>query len=117
MSRSPFVFSCDNKRYHTLNYYNRKRFGHKIYKAVIDCGLTCPNIDGSKGSGGCIFCDGGSGYFTHSYAGISGQLIRMRTYRVSSYLKEKEYVKSTEIVLNLSRIFRQIQIHTLPLIR
>ena len=75
MSRSPFVFSCDNKRYHTLNYYNRTRFGHKIYKAVIDCGLTCPNIDGSKGSGGCIFCDGGSGYFTHSYEDITGQLI------------------------------------------
>ena len=74
MSRSPFVFSCDNKRYHTLNYYNRKRFGHKIYKAVIDCGLTCPNIDGSKGTGGCIFCDGGSGYFTHSDADITKQL-------------------------------------------
>lgn len=33
-------------------------------KAVIDAGLTCPNIDGSRGRGGCIFCDGGSGYFT-----------------------------------------------------
>ncbi|HNZ98127.1 TIGR01212 family radical SAM protein [Ruminococcus sp.] len=74
MSRSPFPFSCDNKRYHTLNYYNRTKFGGKIYKAVIDCGFTCPNIDGTKGTGGCIFCDGGSGYFTHSAADITGQL-------------------------------------------
>ncbi len=74
MSRNPFTFSCDNKRYHTLNYYNKARFGQKIHKAVIDCGLTCPNIDGSKGTGGCIFCDGGSGYFTHSDADITAQL-------------------------------------------
>ena len=35
-----------------------------MIKAVIDAGFTCPNIDGTKGCGGCIFCDGGSGYFT-----------------------------------------------------
>lgn len=62
--KNPFPFSFDNKRYHTLNYYYRSKLGEKLYKAVIDCGFTCPNIDGSKGSGGCIFCDGGSGYFT-----------------------------------------------------
>lgn len=62
--KNPFPFSLDNKRYHTLNYYYKSKFGEKLYKAVINCGFTCPNIDGSKGSGGCIFCDGGSGYFT-----------------------------------------------------
>ena len=35
-----------------------------MHKAVIDAGLTCPNIDGSRGVGGCIYCSGGSGYFT-----------------------------------------------------
>lgn len=69
-----FIYSCDNKRYHTLNYYFRKNFGRKIYKAVIDCGMTCPNIDGSKGYGGCIFCDGGSGYFTNGELSITEQL-------------------------------------------
>lgn len=69
-----FNFSSDNKRYHTLNYYFRKNFGQKFYKAVIDCGLTCPNIDGKKGIGGCIFCDGGSGYFTNSHMSITEQL-------------------------------------------
>lgn len=64
MNKNPFEYTLDNKRYHTLNYYNRKRFNSKIYKASLDCGFTCPNIDGSKGMGGCIFCDGGSGYFT-----------------------------------------------------
>lgn len=64
MEKNPFKYTLDNKRYHTLNYYNRTNFGGKIYKASLNCGFTCPNLDGSRGTGGCIFCDGGSGYFT-----------------------------------------------------
>ena len=63
---NPFPFSDDNKRYHTLSYHNRHTYGKRIFKAVIDAGFTCPNIDGTRGLGGCIFCDGGSGYFTAS---------------------------------------------------
>lgn len=63
---NPFIYSYDNKRYHTLSFYNKKKFGHKVFKSVIDGGFTCPNLDGTKGMGGCIFCDNGSGYFTHS---------------------------------------------------
>lgn len=62
---NPFKYSNDNKRYYTLSYYN-KTHGMSAYKAVIDAGFTCPNIDGSRGRGGCIFCSGGSGYFTAS---------------------------------------------------
>lgn len=69
-----FKYSSDNKRYHTLNYHNYAVFGQKVFKAVIDCGFTCPNADGTKGYGGCIFCDGGSGYFTHPGISVTGQL-------------------------------------------
>ena len=62
---NPFPFSTDNKRYRSLAYENSLQ-GIKAYKAVIDAGFTCPNIDGTKGRGGCIYCDGGSGYFTAS---------------------------------------------------
>jgi hypothetical protein len=62
---NPFPYSMDNKRYHTLYYHNRQVFGGRVYKAVLDGGFTCPNIDGTKGVGGCAFCDGGSGAFTH----------------------------------------------------
>ncbi len=74
MHQTPFEFSLDNKRYHTLNYHNKIKYGEKIYKAVIDCGFSCPNIDGTKGTGGCIFCDGGSGYFTASQLSVTEQL-------------------------------------------
>jgi radical SAM protein (TIGR01212 family) len=60
---NPFPFSDDNKRYHTLSHYI-KQHGISAYKASVDAGFTCPNIDGSRGTGGCIYCDGGSGYFS-----------------------------------------------------
>ncbi|MBQ8841111.1 MAG: TIGR01212 family radical SAM protein [Ruminiclostridium sp.] len=71
---NPFKFSDDNKRYHTLSYHNKHTYGRKVYKAVIDAGFTCPNIDGSKRKGGCIFCDGGSGYFTTACVSVAEQL-------------------------------------------
>ncbi len=68
-------YSDNNKRYYTLSSYNWRTYGRKMQKAAINAGLTCPNIDGTKGRGGCIFCSGGSGYFT-SPGGthITGQL-------------------------------------------
>lgn len=61
---SKFLYADDNKRYHSLFYYNKHRFGHRVYKAVLNGGFTCPNLDGTKGFQGCAFCDGGSGAFT-----------------------------------------------------
>jgi len=52
----------------TANNYYRNVFGHKMYKASISLNVTCPNRDGSKGSGGCIFCsEGGSGEFASHF--------------------------------------------------
>lgn len=53
---SPFPYSDDNKRYHTLAYHNKVTYGGRVYKATVDAGLSCPNVDGCKGHGGCIFC-------------------------------------------------------------
>ena len=49
-----------------VEYKNKIIFEKKVFKAVIDAGFTCPNKDGTKGIGGCIFCSDGSGYFTDS---------------------------------------------------
>lgn len=48
--------SDNNKRYYTLDYYYRKKFNCRIAKLCIDAPFTCPNIDGTKGYGGCIYC-------------------------------------------------------------
>ena len=61
---NPFKHSDSNKRYYTYDYYLRTKFGKKVAKIPLDCGFTCPNIDGTKGVGGCIYCsDRGSGDF------------------------------------------------------
>lgn len=57
-----FKYSLDNKRYHTFNYYLKNKYKCKVAKVIIDGHLTCPNIDGSKGYGGCTYCSNqGSG--------------------------------------------------------
>ena len=44
------------KHYSTLNAFYREKFGEKVIKISLDAGLTCPNKDGKKGYGGCLFC-------------------------------------------------------------
>ncbi len=58
-----FIYSDDNKRYHTWNCHLRRKFGCKVMKIALNAGFTCPNIDGTKGYGGCTYCLGGSGDF------------------------------------------------------
>ena len=56
-----------DKRYHSLDYEMKARYGHKIYKIALDGGFTCPNRDGLIDTRGCIFCSaGGSGDFAAS---------------------------------------------------
>lgn len=53
-----------NSRYYSLDYYLKEMYGEKLYKISLNGNMTCPNRDGTLGSGGCIFCSaGGSGDF------------------------------------------------------
>lgn len=56
----------EQMRYYSAGRYYRAVFGRPMQKAALDAGCTCPNLDGTCGTKGCIFCDGGSGTFTHS---------------------------------------------------
>lgn len=69
--KNPFPYSDSNKRYQTFDYYMKHRFGQKCAKISLDAGLSCPNIDGTCGRGGCIYCSGGS-----SGAVTSGTLLQ-----------------------------------------
>lgn len=52
----------NNKRYNNLNDFFKNKFGERVLKICIDGGFTCPNRDGTCGTGGCIFCgERGSG--------------------------------------------------------
>lgn len=57
------------KRWHSLDYELKKQYGRKVYKLSLQTGCSCPNRDGTLGTGGCIFCsEGGSGDFAASAA-------------------------------------------------
>ncbi len=45
------------KRYNDFSGYFRKKFNGRVQKISIDAGFTCPNRDGSKGTGGCAYCN------------------------------------------------------------
>ena len=52
------------KRFYSLDYFYRQKFGSKVARVTIDGGFTCPNRDGTVSFGGCIFCDtSGAGEF------------------------------------------------------
>lgn len=62
MNEKDFPYTFNEKRYHTFNYYLKTRYRCKVSKVILDAGFTCPNRDGTKGTGGCIFCsEAGSG--------------------------------------------------------
>ena len=80
VSRNPYPNSDSNKRYYTYDYYLRHTFDAKCVKLPLDIGLTCPNIDGKCGTGGCIYCSGrGSGDFApEATFSVSEQIHRQK---------------------------------------
>ena len=66
------------KRYNKLNEYYKEKFGERTLKICVDGGFTCPNRDGTCGTGGCIFC---------SEKG-SGELIKNNTEKISRQVEE-----------------------------
>ncbi len=78
--------------YKTLNEHYKEKFGVKVYKLSIDGGFSCPNRDGTKGTGGCVFCSSkGSGEFAESGNSITEQLEKAKL-RVENKIKSGKYI-------------------------
>lgn len=81
-----FKYTLDNKRYHTLNYYLKNKFNCKVFKVSLNAGFTCPNIDGTKGYGGCIYCSkSGSG----EHGGNPNKDLTTQFYEVKNVTEKK----------------------------
>ena len=76
-----------------LNDHYRETFGCKVYKLSLDGGFTCPNRDGTVGTGGCIFCsDSGGGEFAEKQCrSIEEQLAKAKL-RVQSKIKTGKFI-------------------------
>jgi len=59
-----FKYSNSNKRYHTLDYFYKTKFNSKVFKVSLNAGFSCPNLDGTLSTKGCIYCsNSGSGEY------------------------------------------------------
>jgi radical SAM protein (TIGR01212 family) len=56
-SAADFDWRAAGLRYFAYNFFLRRKFGHRVQRISVDAGLTCPNVDGTIATGGCVFCD------------------------------------------------------------
>ena len=47
----------NSNRYKSFTSFIRNKFGGRVQKVCINAGFTCPNKDGTKGTGGCTYCN------------------------------------------------------------
>ncbi len=74
------------KRYHTLDYFFKNKFGKKIAKISLSGGFTCPNRDGTKGVGGCIYC---SDALSGDFAGNPRDSVRTQFEEIRQMMSKK----------------------------
>ena len=77
--------------YYSFNNYLKERFGERVQKITLDAGLTCPNRDGTRGRGGCIYCDAkGSGNAgSKKYPDIKAQVVSGKAFLSKRYKANK----------------------------
>ena len=75
----------------TLSDHYREKFGCKVYKLSLDGGFSCPNRDGTLGTGGCIFCTGSGEFAEGGPEPIAIQLERAKA-RVAAKNKGGKYM-------------------------
>jgi len=82
------------RRLNAYSDYFKRRFGGRIQKITIDAGFTCPNRDGTCGTGGCTFCNNKA--FNPSYndsgKAIATQILQGMEFHRKRYRKAKQYL-------------------------
>ena len=74
-----------------LSEYYKEKFGCKVYKLSLDGGFSCPNRDGTLGTGGCIFCTGSGEFAEGGPEPIAVQLEKAKL-RVNKKNKDGKYM-------------------------
>jgi len=74
------------QRYYPLSEFLKKKFGYRTFRVSLNAGFTCPNRDGLKGKGGCIYCSD-TALLIPSHR--NGLLIREQLENGMTYLKKR----------------------------
>lgn len=80
-----------NNPYYSISQYYKYTYGEKVYKLPVKLSLTCPNRDGAKCYGGCIFCGETGGSFENlpSYLSVDAQISQNKDYIGKRYKANK----------------------------
>ncbi len=83
-----------HRRFNSYNEYFKKTFGQRVQKLSIDAGFTCPNRDGTVGTGGCTFCNNDA--FNPSYCqpakSIKQQIYEGKQFHAWRYRRAVDYL-------------------------
>ncbi|MBI4945457.1 MAG: TIGR01212 family radical SAM protein [Bacteroidetes bacterium] len=108
-----------SRRYNAYPNYSKRVHGDRVQKVALDVGFTCPNRDGTKGFGGCTYCNNDS--FNPSYCnpllplhtqideGIKFLQHRYKTKKYVGYLQA--YSNTYKPLAELKKIYEEILLH------
>jgi len=101
------------KRYNSFSELLKREFGCRVHRISVDAGFTCPNRDGTVGTGGCIYC-GGRGSGAHGIlpdVGVRQQLehgkeVMVRKYKAQQFIAYFQPYSNTHApVAQLRRLY------------
>ncbi len=82
------------RRLNTYSDYFKREFGGRVQKITLDAGFTCPNRDGTCGTGGCTFCNNKA--FNPSYndpeKSIESQILQGMNFHRTRYRKATRFL-------------------------
>ncbi len=100
-----------NRRYNSYSEYFRREFGTRVQKVTIDAGFTCPNRDGTKGIGGCTYCNNDA--FNPSYCqpnkSITQQITEGIEFHQVRYRRSKNYLAYFQAYSNTYSSLQQLK--------
>ncbi len=80
-----------DKRYNDFPTYFRNQFSERVQKVSIDAGFTCPNRDGTRGKGGCTYCNNKT--FKPTYCNLSNSITTQIDQGVKFFTKKYQAMK------------------------
>ncbi len=83
-----------DRRFNAYSEYFKKHFGQRVQKVSVDAGFTCPNRDGSKGTGGCTFCnnDAFNPSYCHPTKSVTQQIGEGIEFHRKRYRRAKKFL-------------------------
>lgn len=101
-----------NRRFNAYGEYFRKHFGERVQKVSVDAGFTCPNRDGTVGSGGCTYCnnDAFNPSYCHPETSLSIQIQEGIDFHRKRYRRANKYLVYFQAYSNTYAPLKQLKV-------